>query len=120
MLKFNFKFLLFSLFSQLCKKHTKLVDQIRHAAVTGGQKQETESEDQDPEQDYVIIIINGVARTLKKLTHQRETTGSSNDSLQLCFFSNWELLLKERICSLREQILFFMSSFLYGKSLLSH
>ena len=67
MLKFNFKILLFSLFSQLCKKHTKLVDQIRHAAVTGGQKQETESEDQDPEQDYVIIIINGVARTLKKL-----------------------------------------------------
>ena len=68
-LKFNFKFLLFSLFSQLCKKHTKLVDQIRHAAVTGGQKQETESEDQDPEQDYVIIIINGVAITLKMYTH---------------------------------------------------
>ena len=34
--------------------------------------------------------------------HQRETTVSSNDSLQLRPFSKWELLLKERICSQRE------------------
>ena len=58
----------------------------------------------------MLIGIKGVARTLKKYAHQRETTGSSNDSLQLHPFSNWELLLKERICSRRERILSFMSS----------
>ena len=62
------------------------------------------------------ICLNGLARTLKSYAHQRETTESSNDSLQLRPFSKWELLLKERICSQREQILTFMSSsLLYGK-----
>ena len=57
----------------------------------------------------------------EKDTHQRETTRTSSDSLQLCPFSKWELLLKERICSQREQILSIKSSFLwYGKSLLPH
>ena len=46
----------------------------------------------------------------KSYAHQRETTGSSNDSLQLHPFSKWKLLLKERICSKRERILSFMSS----------
>ena len=46
----------------------------------------------------------------KKYAHQGETTVSSNDSLQLCPFSKCELLLKERICSQRERILFFMGS----------
>ena len=32
----------------------------------------------------------------KNYTHQRETTGSSSDSLRLCTFSKWKLLLKER------------------------
>ena len=61
----------------------------------------------------LLYTITGVARTLKNYTHQRETTVSSNDSLQLHPFSKWELLLKERICS--------QSKFLplrYGKSLL--
>ena len=43
----------------------------------------------------------------KSYAHQRETTGSSSDSLQLHPFSNLELLLKERICSQREPILSF-------------
>ena len=61
-------------------------------------------------------IANGGDRTLKKNTHQRETTVSSNDSLQFRPFSKWELLLKERICSQRERILSFTSSSLrYGK-----
>ena len=61
-------------------------------------------------QNYILLCVfilgkqcrpdhNGVARTLKKFAHQRETTGSSNDFLQLCPFSKWDLLLKERICS---------------------
>ena len=49
-----------------------------------------------------------------------ESTVSSNGSLQLRPFSKWELLLKERICSQRERILSFKSSFLrYGKSLIT-
>ena len=58
----------------------------------------------------MLKVANGVARMLKKNAHQMETTGSSNDSLQLHPFSNWELFLKERICSQGEQILSFMSS----------
>ena len=47
--------------------------------------------------------------------HQRETTASSSDSLQLRPFSKWELLIKERIW---ERILSFMSSsLLHGKTL---
>ena len=54
------------------------------------------------------LTNNGVARMLKKLrTSKGETTVSSNDSLQLSPFSKWSLLLKERICSQREQILSF-------------
>ena len=34
--------------------------------------------------------------------HQSESAGSSSGSLQLRPFSKWELLLKERICSLPE------------------
>ena len=45
------------------------------------------------------LVYNGIARTLKKYAHQRKTTGSSNDSLDLRPFSKWELLLKERIFS---------------------
>ena len=52
-----------------------------------------------------LVNANG-----KSYTHQRETTVSSNGSLQLRPFSKWKLLLKERICSQREQILSFMSS----------
>ena len=38
------------------------------------------------------FITNGVARTLKKVTHiKRETTGSSNDSLQLRPFLEWDI-----------------------------
>ena len=55
--------------------------------------------------DHLNRFLNGVARTLTP----RETTGSSNDSLQLRPFSNWKLLLKERIRSQREQILSFKS-----------
>ena len=45
-----------SLFSNLCKKHTKLVEEIRHAAVSGGQKPDTaDTDDQDTEQDYVCL-----------------------------------------------------------------
>ena len=57
----------------------------------------------------------------KSYTLQMESTGSVCDSLQLRPFSKWELLLKERICSLWEPILFFKSSSLwYEKSLLPH
>ena len=66
----------------------------------------------------------------KIYAHQRETTGSSSDSPQLRPFTQWELLLKERICSqrerIRERILFFYkssslcSSLCYGKSLKYH
>ena len=60
-------------------------------------------------------LFIGVARTLKSYAHQMETTASSKDSLQLCSFSKWELHLKEKICSQREQILSFKSSSLrYG------
>ena len=31
-----------------------------------------------------ILTLSGVARMLKSYAHQRETTGSSNDSLQMC------------------------------------
>ena len=69
----------------------------------------------------LCVCSNGLARTLKSYAHQRETAVSSNDSLQLCPFSKWELLLKERICSQRERILSFKSSSLrYVKSLLPY
>ena len=42
------------------------------------------------------VIFNGVARTLKSYAHQRQTTGTSSDSLELRQFSKWELLLKEK------------------------
>ena len=68
---------------------------------------------------FFIMMIAKPDRA-KSYAHQRETTGSGNDSFHLRPFSKWELLLKERICSQRERILSFMSSFLwYGKSLLS-
>ena len=34
----------------------------------------------------------------KSYVHQRETTGTSNDSLQLRPFLKWEILLKKRTC----------------------
>ena len=34
----------------------------------------------------------------KSYAHQKGTTGSRSVSLQLCPFSKWKLLLKERIC----------------------
>ena len=45
--------------------------------------------------DHSYYNVNGVARTLKKYAQQRETTASSNDSLQLRPFSKWELLLRK-------------------------
>ena len=60
----------------------------------------------------------GLPERWKTYAHQRETTGSSSDSLQLRPFSKWELLIKERICSQRKRILSFKSSSLwYGNSL---
>ena len=65
-----------------------------------------------------IISGNGVARALKNYAHQRETTRSSNVSLQFRPFSKLELLFRERICFQRERALSFMSSSLkYGKTL---
>lgn len=60
---------LVSLFSQLCKKHTKLVDQIRQAAVAGGQKQDTESDEQDSEQDYMqdLAVLEEVIRMVLEI-----------------------------------------------------
>ena len=46
---------------------------------------------------------------------KKKTTGSSSDFRQMRTFSKWELLLKERICPQREQILSFKNSSLcYG------
>ena len=70
---------------------------------------------------YVLSNLWRSQNARKCNTHQRETTGSSNDSLQLLPFSKWDLLLKERISSQRKRILSLMSSSLkYGKSLISH
>ena len=61
------------------------------------------------------------SQNTEKYAHQRETTGSSSDSLHLHPFSKWELLLKERISPQRQLILSFkISSYWYGKSLLPH
>ena len=51
------------------------------------------------------VDANGVVKSLKSYAHQRETTGLSSDSLQLLPLSKKELLLKERNCSHRDQIL---------------
>ena len=55
--------------------------------------------------DYLNLIIHVQARaqpdSCKSYAHQRETTGSSSGSLQLCPFPKCELLLKESICSQR-------------------
>ena len=53
-----------------------------------------------------MLSNNGIAKMLKCYAHQRETTGSSSDSIQLRPFSKWELLLK----------LHFMSSSLYTQT----
>ena len=42
----------------------------------------------------ICTLNNDVAMTLKKYAHQRETTVSSNDSLQLCPFSKMGISLK--------------------------
>ena len=57
----------------------------------------------------------------KRYAYQKETTGTSNDSLQLCPFSKWELLLKEKNL-LPERVNSFIksSSLWYRKSLLPH
>ena len=71
----------------------------------------------------VCILANSAdqLRSQNADAHQRETSGASSDSHQLRPFSNWELLVKERICSQRERVLSFKSSsFWYGKSLLPH
>ena len=57
-----------------------------------------------------VFTSNGVARMLKSYPHWREATGTSSGYLQARPFSKWELLLKERIFSQREQILSFKSS----------
>ena len=52
---------------------------------------------------HVAFVYNNYTMMLlehcKIYAHQRETTGSSSDSLQLRPFSKGELLLKERISS---------------------
>ena len=52
---------------------------------------------------HVPYNFKGVARTPKKLHTSKGATGLSSGSLQ---FSKWERLLKKRICSQRDQILF--------------
>ena len=42
--------------------------------------------------------------------HPSETPKMSIDSHQLCLYSKWGLILKERICSQRERILSFKNS----------
>ena len=69
------------------------------------------------------LLSNGVDRPLKKLCTSKGDycIKQCHDSLQLHPFSKWELLLKERSCSQREQILSLKSSSLsYGKPLLPH
>ena len=46
-------------------------------------------------------VYNGVARALKKLRTSKETTLSSNDSIQLRPFSKWELLRESKFFPLR-------------------
>ena len=48
------------------------------------------------------IIFDKFTERSKSYANQRETTGSSKDSLQVHPFPKWELLLKERICSQME------------------
>ncbi|KAJ8311402.1 hypothetical protein KUTeg_010757 [Tegillarca granosa] len=48
---------LVSLFSQLCKKHTKLIEQIREAAINEGE-QKPEDSDHESEQDYVLSFFS--------------------------------------------------------------
>ena len=70
---------------------------------------------------YVTIVQWRSQKAEKKYAHQRETTVSSNDSLQKRPFPKWDLLLKERICSQRSRIISFKGSSLRnGKSLLPH
>ena len=45
----------------------------------------------------ILLKMTDLLNAENKYAHQRETTGLSNDSLQLRLFSKWELLLKERI-----------------------
>ena len=60
------------------------------------------------------VNINGVAGTLKKI----HASKGDYCNISCVPFSKWELLLKKRICSQREQILSFKSSSLwYVKSL---
>ena len=67
----------------------------------------------------VIVINIGVARTLEKFTTSKGDYWLKQCCFQLCPFSKWERLLKERICSQGERILSFTSSSLwYDESLL--
>ena len=48
----------------------------------------------------VLVHIHGThwhSQNSEKNTHQRETTGSSSDSLQLGPFSKWELLKEKNL-----------------------
>ena len=60
-------------------------------------------------QNELFWICACTKQRWKSYEHRRETTVSSNDSLQLRHFSKWELLLKERIFSQMVLILSFRS-----------
>ena len=72
-----------------------------------------------------MTLYTVIARTLKKYAHRGKITGTSSDSLQLCPFLKWKLILKGRICSQRllsygAILSFNSSSNWYGNSLLPH
>ena len=56
---------------------------------------------------------NGVARTLKSYAHQRETTRSSSDSLQLRPFSKWNFSKRKEFAP-RGSEFFPLKAVLYG------
>ncbi|KAL4216559.1 hypothetical protein ACF0H5_024282 [Mactra antiquata] len=59
------------LFSQLCKKHTKLVDQVRQAAMRGGQteQQNTQESDGETQEDYMqdLAVLEEVIRMVLEI-----------------------------------------------------
>ena len=91
-------------------------------------------EERVPDTTYLIHIRSLLpcqwrSQNAENLRKSKEDYWNSSDSHQFRTFSNWMLLLKERICSQRcefsrilwERILSFKSSsYWYGKSLLRH
>ncbi|OWF38655.1 dymeclin-like [Mizuhopecten yessoensis] len=68
---------LVSLFSQLCKKHSRIIEQIRQAAMEpagsgeaeGGAEKEDHEEEPDPEQDYMqdLAVLEEVLRMMLEI-----------------------------------------------------